>query len=76
MFVSSFSAALNQSFRIFPQLCILFFYMALLTKCISHISFAAFFCDVYFTEVWYMNKIVFSLIHCTSVLRVPLMKDY
>jgi len=29
--------------------------MALLTQCIAHISFAAFFSDVYFTEVWYMN---------------------
>jgi len=54
MFVSSFSAALNQSFRIFPWLCILFFYMLLLTQCIAHISFAAFCSHVYFTEVCYM----------------------
>jgi hypothetical protein len=51
----SFSAALNRSFRILPQLCVLFIYMALLAQCIVHISFAAFFSDAYFTEVWHMN---------------------
>ena len=49
------NAALNWSFRIFPQLCILFFYMALLTYCIVHNIFAAFYHDAYFTEVWHVN---------------------
>jgi len=55
MFVSSFSAALNWTCRIFPQLCVLFIYMALLVHRIVHTSFAAFFSDAHFTEVWHMN---------------------